>query len=133
METTEAAAHDPASNRRRTWITNSAPRIKRTRPPPMIAARSAPVKANDVTCVAGMVVALVVVVVVVVFDIDGETVVPNTLEVLAAKFVPVPSKVASKNWPPALRVVLNVTCPPGPIVLVPISTGSVQAALEHEK
>ena len=60
----------------------------------MIAARSAPVKANDVACVAGMVFAAVAVVVVVVFDVDGETVVPTTLEVLAAKFVPVPSKVA---------------------------------------
>jgi hypothetical protein len=101
----------------------------------MIAAKSAPVKANEVTCVAGMVFAGVAVagVVVIVFDVDGETVVPTTLEVLAAKFVPVPSKVASKKWPPALRVVVNVTCPLGPTVLVPIRTGSVQAAPEHEK
>jgi hypothetical protein len=101
----------------------------------MIAARSAPVKANVETCVAGMVfaVAAVAAFVVVVLDVDGETVVPKTLEVLAAKFVPVPSKVASKNWPPALRVVVNVTCPPGPTVLVPISTGSVQVPLEQEK
>ena len=62
----------------------------------MIATRSAPVKANVETCVAGMVfaVAAVAAFVVVVLDVDGETVVPKTLEVLAAKFVPVPSKVA---------------------------------------
>ena len=102
----------------------------------MRAARSAPVKANDVPGAARTDFAVAAVATVpgaVVFKVDGETVVPKTLEVLAAKFVPVPSKVASKNWPPALRVVVNVTAPLDPTVLVPMSTGTVQAALEQEK
>lgn len=106
----------------------------------MRAARSAPVKANGVPRVARTdltVAALASVPDVVAFEVDGEvdgeTVVPKTLEVLAAKSVPVPSKVAWKNWPPALRVVVNVTSPLDPSVLVPMSTGSVQAALEQEK
>ena len=70
----------------------------------MSAARSAPVKANGVPCPAARkvfaVAAGTTVPGVVVFDIDGETVVPKTPEVLAAKFVPVPSKVASKTGHP---------------------------------
>ena len=106
----------------------------------MRAARSAPVKANGVPCATPTdfaVAAVGTIPVVVLFEpdgeVDGETVVPKTPEVLAAKSVPVPSKVASKNWPPALSVVVNVTSPLGPTGLVPMSTGSVQAAPEQEK
>ena len=67
----------------------------------MRATRSTPVKANDVPrgaptdfAVAAVATAPDIVAFEVDGEVDGETVVPKTLEVLAAKSVPVPSKVA---------------------------------------